>query len=125
MCKFIVNLAIVIVLFATSAVSLADEQSRQHTCFLKANVYRMAAIGRDNGYSPKLALGLAVNAKDEQEWKTKTEELAKDGVSIAWMKEAVNQVYFDPHFVNARGQQFFTQMLELCVSPKKQFEPLK
>lgn len=98
---------------------------RGQMCRSKAYVYEMAATGRDIGYSPKQALSLVVGAKDEQEWKNKIEGLAKDGVSLSWMKEAINQVYFVSNFANARGNNFFIQIWSLCINPKQQFERLK
>ena len=103
----------------------AEAIDKGQMCRSKAYVYEMAATGRDIGYSPKQALSLVVGAKDEQEWTTKIAGLAKDGVSLSWMKEAINRVYFDSNFADARGNNFYIQMWSLCINPQKQFEPLK
>ena len=98
---------------------------KEKICGIKANTYLFAADGRDNGFTPKQALGHMVQAKDEQDWKMKIDDFEHSGVPLAWMKEAINQVYFDPRFINARGNGFFMQMLNLCLFGSKRYEPLK
>jgi TPR repeat protein len=98
---------------------------KEKICGIKANTYLLAADGRDNGFTPKQALGHMVQAKDEQDWKMKIDDFEHSGVPLAWMKEAINQVYFDPRFINARGNGFFMQMLNLCLFGSKRYEPLK
>jgi len=98
---------------------------KREPCLLKAYAYEIAAAGRDSGYTPKQALGLVVNAKDEQDWKMKIGDFEHDGVPLAWIKEAINQVYFDSRFINARGYRFYMQMLNLCAFGPKRYEPLK
>ncbi len=100
-------------------------RQKREPCLLQAYTFEMASVGRDIGYTPKQTLGLVVNAKNEQEWKIKIDDLKQDGVSLAWMKEAINQVYFDPRFINARGNGFFMQMLNLCAFGPRRYEPLK
>lgn len=113
------------ILIPTLNATAAEAIDKGQMCRSKAYVYEMAATGRDIGYSPKQALSLVVGAKDEQEWKTKIEGLAKDGVSLPWMKEAINRVYFDSNFANARGNNFYIQVWSLCINPQQQFERLK
>ncbi len=84
---------------------------KQKICMIKANTYLLAADGRDSGFTPKQALEYGY--------------FKHDGVSLAWIKEAYNQVYFDSRFINAGGNGLYMQMYNLCLFGPRRYEPLK
>lgn len=90
-----------------------DEVRRQQICRQQAEIYMSAAWYRDQGIPPQ-------TAADGQA------AYIKSGVAREFIKQAVNQVYFDDRFANAGGSQFKEQMFTICVTGKSsRFEPLK
>lgn len=45
-------------------------------------------------------------------------------IDADYIKFAINTVYFDPRFVNARGEALSNQMTTACLYPKGRFHPL-
>lgn len=87
-----------------------DEQ-KDH-CMKIGLAYQMAATGRDSNWPPELAL------------KTITASAAA-GISQEQGKRIVNQVYFDPGFVNAGGRALANHIYSACLYPHGYYKPLK
>lgn len=87
-------------------------QDQQDQCMKIGLAYRMAATGRDSNWPPTLAL------------KTITSS-SVSGITQEQGKRIVNQVYFDPAFVNAGGQVLANQIYTACLHPNGRYQPLK
>ena len=89
--------------------SFTDKQFAD--CNLKAYVYSESAEMRDGGLSPQQAFPLIKNQSP--------------GIPEKFIKTAINQVFFDSRFVNARGEAFADQVREACLYPNGKYQPLK
>lgn len=78
-------------------------------CAEEGNVYVNAAHYRDSGWSPENAYPYTLPY------------LPMDADAPAFVKHAINQVYFDPHFANARGDWFGEQMQVRCLDPQGRY----
>lgn len=88
-------------------------QERMRTCENEGAVFVSAAKSRDEGMSPEVALMSFRRYIDNG-------TLAEPQV-----KRAINRVYFDPGFVNARGPGFYNQMGTRCLWPNSAPRPLQ
>jgi len=97
---------------AFSCLAEADHQERNKDCSSKAGAYMTAAMWRDAGVSPQETLARMRNAIEEHL------------VTEAFLKNAINNLYFDPGFSHAGGQGLYDQLYSYCMNPKS-FTPLK
>jgi hypothetical protein len=88
---------------AAHAEASADQQ-RLHECGMKGLAFQMAATFRDSGFSPQYSADYLRRAK-------------YDGTDDAFIKKAVNLVYFDDHFTDARGPVLAQQITQACFRP--------
>ena len=85
-------------------------------CAIRGEIFSRAAMLRDEGVTPQETLHFT-------EGYAKSKELQ---ISIAYIKNAINLVYFDPRFTNAGGPNLANQIREDCMrNGKPEFEPLK
>lgn len=98
------KLLLIAALFASSA-HAADA----NYCSLLGSVYETAAHARDNGNPPEMALQMTGPYQRIEESKRKA---------------AINQVYFQPAFVNAGGAPLRMQVMQACMG-QGQYQPLK
>lgn len=92
----------------------AIESDKVRVCAIKGGIYRSAAFSRDQGQSPQDAFRYA-------------EALTRAAPSIPeqFVKNAVNQVYFDPGFAYAGGEALQMQVALMCTGQRPAFQPLK
>lgn len=85
-------------------------------CIFSGGIFQHAAVFRDHGLSPEEALRTMKPGASE----------GKFGISIEFIKKAINLVYFDPGFTYASGDALAAQIRTLCMRDwKPQFQPLK
>lgn len=77
---------------------------REKKCTSEGGVFYQAAVYRDSNMSPQQSLHLMERAN-------------YPGIDESFLKQAINLVYFDPAYVNARGPWFMQQMYRECMHP--------
>lgn len=85
---------------------------REQTCYMQGEIYASAALSRDRGMPPETAYGIVSGYQ-------------KGGIPPQFLKAAINSVYFDPAYANARGALFQRQMSDLCLYGPQRYKPLK
>ncbi|MBC8752226.1 hypothetical protein OKW43_008303 [Paraburkholderia sp. WC7.3g] len=70
-------------------------------CINEGRIYVAAAFHRDKGLSPQQAF----DSINDQENPSAGDTWASDGIPDAFIKHAINLVYFDPKFAHASGQE--------------------
>jgi hypothetical protein len=91
--------------------AVQEQQRETNLCLREGAIYQSAASLRDGGVPPQQALH-TLSSMEQQ------------GISEAFVKHAINQVYFDPGFANAGGQALGHQVANLCMHPHGTFTPL-
>lgn len=109
MLRYLIAIALAMPIAARAEVP-ADQQ-RLRECGMKGLVFQMAATFRDSGFSPQYSFDYLHRAK-------------YDGVDDAFIKKAVNLVYFDEHFADARGPVLAQQIIQACFHPN-QWKPVQ
>lgn len=89
-----------------------NSQEGQRECLIKGSVFQQAAGYRDINISPQDAFKIL-----------KGERLS--GIDEAFLKKAINHVYFDPNFTYAGGQALMTQVADMCMHPNGKYKPLE
>lgn len=83
-------------------------------CVGLATVFSRAAMHREIGRSPQDAWEL---------------DIAKEGgwapIDSTERKKIINQVYFDKAFAGIPAQAMRNAVMDVCMNPRQQFEPLK
>lgn len=110
---------ILAMLLASSLVAYCDELTPEQNaknkeinyhCGQLGGVFESAASYRDMGIQPEEALKYTSNY----------------AIPLESRKKAINLVYFDPVFKDARGHALMTAIFNTCVfGPPKPFKPLK
>ena len=100
--------------FVANAYAVTQEQFL--ACQLKGEVFEQVADSREHNMTPETTyqrVGAYANS-------------GIPSLDKAFIKNAINLVFFDPRFENAYGPRFQKQMTELCLSDgKPRFQPLK
>ena len=105
--------------YGTQSQTPPDDFNRRQSCQQKGIVFMMAAEDRDAGRSPQEAYKIISGAYLH-------EGAPYVGINKDGIKQAINLVYFDPGFTNARGPRFSDQVRDYCMRDgKPQFQPLK
>jgi hypothetical protein len=113
--KFMIAVAMLIQVsaFGTAEAAKPDDGV---ACNIKGEIYQSAASSRDQGMPPETAYGIASG-------------YLKSGytsINKQFLKDAINQVYFDQRFANARGAIFRRQMTDFCLNNgKPKYQPLR
>lgn len=92
-----------------------SDQQRLHECGMKGLVFQMAATWRDTGWSPQKAYDYLARERAHGQYA---------GVDDGFIKKAVNLVYFDDHFADARGPVLAQQITQSCFRPN-QWKPVE
>ncbi|MBC3870303.1 hypothetical protein [Undibacterium oligocarboniphilum] len=92
--------------------SLTQAKDNQQICIYKSAVISIAIAERNSGMSPQEAL-------------PPLKRFAKDGLSLDWIKKAINLVYFNSAFTNANGEVAGNQVYNQCMRPDFEYKPLK
>ncbi|WP_124534168.1 hypothetical protein [Burkholderia cepacia] len=88
------------------------QQEKQRICFMKGAIYRQAASMRDDAMSPQITFSAL-------------KSFEQNGIKEQFLKNAINQVYFDRRFINAGGQALANQISGICMHPNGIFKPLE
>jgi hypothetical protein len=104
-------IAVALAMPITAHAEITPEQQRLHECGMKGLAFQMAATFRDSGFSPQYSADYLRRAK-------------YDGADDAFIKKAVNLVYFDDRFADARGAVLAQQITQACFRPK-QWKPVE
>lgn len=97
------------------AMAAAGTLPKNIVCQLRGEVFSSAAQIRDQGGDPKTAYGVAGQYIKPV-----------NDIDSAYVKKAVNLVFFDPAFANAGGPRLAQQIADLCLNDgKPKFQPLK
>ena len=87
------------------------ERHGMHECAMKGLTFQMAAVWRDSGRSPQYALDYI--------------QKAHYGMDDAFIKRAVNLVYFDDRFAGITGNVLSQAITRSCISPPPQWVPVE
>jgi hypothetical protein len=104
MLRYVIAIALALPIAAQAEVT-ADQQ-RMHECGMEGLVFQMAATFRDSGWSAQYSYDYLRKAR-------------YDGVDDAFIKKAVNLVFFDEHFAYARGAMLAQQVIQACYQPSQ------
>ncbi|MBV6273063.1 hypothetical protein KVP09_09060 [Alcaligenaceae bacterium CGII-47] len=103
-----------LMMFVTFSVSAAPIDTV--TCRMEGEIFENIARARDRGMAPDAA------------YKNVSGYLRSgyEGINEAFLKGAVNMIYFDPEFAQAGGPLFRRRMTERCIENARQkFQPLQ
>lgn len=104
---------LLMVLMSFSASAAPDDGI---TCKMEGEIFETIARDRDQGAPPDVA------------YKNTSGYLRSgyQGIDEAFLKNAINTVYFDPEFSDAGGPLFRRRMTDRCIANARQkFQPLK
>lgn len=87
-------------------------QDRQLKCYREGSIFQQAASQRDINLSPQQTFSILKNEK-------------LPGIDEAFIKKAINLVYFNQGFANAGGQALMMQVAQQCMDPNSGFRPLQ
>jgi hypothetical protein len=104
-------IAVALVLPITAHAEVTAEQQREHQCGIEGLVFQMAATWRDSNFTPQYAYDYL--------------RKAKYGVDDAFIKRAVNLVYFDDKFAGVPGSVMNQTITQSCINPPKQWQPVQ
>jgi hypothetical protein len=88
-----------------------SEQQRMHECAMKGLTFQMAAVWRDSGRSPQYAFDYI--------------QKAHYGMDDAFIKRAVNLVYFDDRFAGIPPAALEGSITQACIFPPRQWNPVQ
>jgi hypothetical protein len=109
--------AIVVASFVLPVLCQAQSPKDIEQCSQKADIFTSAAQARDTGEPPQDFYNFKVQSFNAMH--------DKDGLTIEFIKKAVNLVYFDPQFSQAGGQALYNQALEACLHPRGRYQPVQ
>lgn len=105
---------LLVILYSTMQFALGEEKSsveRNSECMSLGQMFKLIAEWRDSGQSPEFTLARIAYFEE---------------FSIDVRKKAINVVYFDPAFSNARGHPLLSEIFRTCLyGPREPFKPLK
>lgn len=101
--------AILVPIFAHAATS---GEQKSHDCMFKSLVINNAMQWRDNGLTPQDTFERTKNAFSAE-------------VNEAFMKKAINLVYFDQRFAFPASDELQSQLYMECMNPSQPYQPLK
>jgi len=96
--------------FAASATTPGEQKT--HDCMFRSLVINNALQWRDNGLTPQDTFARTKNAFGAD-------------VDEAFMKKAINLVYFDQRFAIPASDELQSQLFMECLHPTPAFQPLK
>lgn len=103
---------IAIALSIPIAVHAESAQQRIHECGMKGLTFQMAATFRDGGFSPQYSFDYLHREK-------------YDGIDDAFIKNAVNLVYFDEKYAGIPGAVMNDAITQDCINLPKQWKPVQ
>jgi hypothetical protein len=101
---------IAIALLIPVAVHAESAQQKIHGCRMKGLTFQMAATYRDGGYSPQYSFDAIHREK-------------YDGIDDAFIKNAVNLVYFDDRYAGIPGAVMSDAITNDCINLPKPWKP--
>jgi hypothetical protein len=107
---------IFLVLMLVASFSAVAAPNINVTCKIEGEIFETIATARNRGVAPDVA------------YKNVSGYLRSgyQGIDEAFLKNAVNTVYFDPEFTDAGGPLFRRRMAERCLNnAKRKFQPLQ
>lgn len=93
-----------LLIFVSATTHAGADMDRQSYCFNYASMLKSIAAWRDQGMAPEKTLEMIRGVK---------------GISFQGKKDAINAIYFDKSYADARGTEFGNQARSHCLTQKE------